>query len=289
MSRFSSIIYGCVFLIAGLAAADAQATHPIPQNGPMPNGNQQMPPNARGFGQQPGQQPLNQQQPQAPPAQNSAQQQNSGQQMGQQPAMPATPPPPTTPLSPPIVTYKDGMLTVQAMNSTLSSVVSAIKSKTGIEFEGMDNAPERVAISLGPAPSGEVLSAIFSGSKFDFVAIGRPDSPEIVQRVILSPKKGAGTATVAGQQPKPQNSGQEGDDDDTPDETVNAGDPQDTAAQPPPTPQAQPQPDQQQSQQPKSPEQLLQELQEMRKQQEQQQQGVTPNPNQVPRKQPPLN
>lgn len=181
------------------------------------------------------------------------------------------------------------MLTVQATNSPLSSVLTAIRSKTGIEFEGLENAQERVVISQGPAPSGDVLSAIFAGSKFDFVVIGRPDSPGIVQRVILSPKKGAGPA-VASQQPTHQNPGQEGDDDDTPDETVNAGDPQDTPAQPPPEPQAQQQqPDQQQSQQPKTPEQLLQELQEMRKQQEQQQQGTTPNPAQVPRKQPPLN
>lgn len=179
------------------------------------------------------------------------------------------------------------MLTVQALNSTLGSVLAAIRSKTGIEFEGLENVQqERVVISQGPAPSGDVLSAIFAGAKFDFIAIGRPDSPEIVQRVILSPKKGTGP-TVASQQPGQQKSGQEGDDDDTPDETVNAGDPQDTPAQPPPTAQAQQQPEPQQ--QPKTPEQLLQELQEMRKQQEQQQQGVTPNPAQVPRKQPPLN
>jgi hypothetical protein len=180
------------------------------------------------------------------------------------------------------------MLTVQALNSTLGSVVAAIRSKTGIEFEGLENSSERVVISMGPALSGEVLSALFSGSNYNFVAIGRPDSPDVVQRVILSPKKGSAGATVASQQPAQQNSGQDGDDNDTPDETVNAGDPQDTPAQPPPAPQAeQQQPEPQQ--QPKTPEQLLQELQEMRKQQEQQQQGVTPNPAQVPRKQPPQN
>jgi len=194
-------------------------------------------------------------------------------------------PPPTAPPSPPVVTYRDGLLTVQALNSTLSSVIAAIKSKAGIEFEGWENVPDRVALSLGPAPAGEVLSAIFSGSKFDFIAIGRPDSPSVVQRVILTPRKGPGTTAVA-QQPPQQRQGQEADEEDTPDETVNAGDPQDTPVQPPqPPPQAQAQPEQQQ---PKTPDQLLQELQEMQKQQQQQQEGVTPNPNQVPRKQPPL-
>jgi hypothetical protein len=81
------------------------------------------------------------------------------------------------------------LLTVQAVNSNLSSVVTAIRNKAGIEFEGAENVSERVALSLGPAPEGEVLAAIFAGSKYDFVAIGRPDSPAIVQKVILTVKK----------------------------------------------------------------------------------------------------
>src|SRR5262249_47247786 len=63
--------------------------------------------------------------------------------------------PPTTPPQPPTVTYRDGLLTVQAMNSTLSSVLSAIRNKAGIEFEGWENVSDRVALSLGPAPAGE--------------------------------------------------------------------------------------------------------------------------------------
>lgn len=190
----------------------------------------------------------------------------------------------TTPAAPPVVTYRDGLLTVQATNSSLSSVVTAIRNKTGIEFEGMENVSERVALSLGPAPEGEVLSALFSGPKYDFVAIGRPDSPGIVQRVIVTLKNKGGEGTQAQQQPRP--AGQDADsEEDTPDEQVNTGgDPQDTPVQPPPAPgQQPPQAQQQQQQQPKSPEQLLQELQEMQKQK------APPddqNTNQVPRKQP---
>jgi hypothetical protein len=139
-----------------------------------------------------------------------------------------------------------------------------------------------VAISLGPAPEGEVLAAIFGGSKFDFVAMGRPDSPGIVQRVILTHKSQPGA--VAGAQPPAQANNGQGDDEEVPDETVNAGDPQDTPVQPVPVPQAQ-QP-QIQNEQPRTQEQLLQELQQMREKQLQQlQQGQTPA--QVPRK-PPL-
>jgi hypothetical protein len=179
-----------------------------------------------------------------------------------------------------VVTYRDGLLTVQATNSTLSSVVKAIRNKTGIEFEGMEGISEQVALSLGPAPAGEVLSAIFSGPKYDLVAIGRPDSPGIVQRVIVTVKSKGGAAD-APQPPRP--AGQDADDDDTPDEQVNSGDVQEAPPQPQPTPAPQQVP-QAQQQQPKSPEQLLQELQDMQKQK-----AVDPNnPSTAPRKQPQL-
>src|ERR1051326_7968073 len=175
-------------------------------------------------------------------------------------------------------------------NSTLSSVLNAIRNKSGIEFEGLEGAADHVALSVGPAPAGEVLASILAG-KFDFVAIGRPDDPSIVQRVILTPQGQPGGAVAAQQQPQPRpnDNGEGGEPDETPDEQVNA-EPQDTAVQPAPAPQQSPDPQiqPQQQQQPKSPEQLLQELQEMRKQQQMQQEGAPPaNPPQVPRKTPP--
>jgi hypothetical protein len=185
----------------------------------------------------------------------------------------------------PVVTYRDGLLTVQALNSNLSSVVTAIRNKTGIEFEGAENITERVAISLGPASEGDVLSAIFSGSKYDFVALGRPDSPSIVQRVILTVKNKPGAPGQQAQpqaRPVPQG---EGDEEEVPEEQPNVGDPQDTPVQPPQFPQQQPpQTENQPQQQPKSPEQLLQELQQM------QNQKAPPdpqNPSTAPRKMPP--
>jgi hypothetical protein len=193
---------------------------------------------------------------------------------------------PTNPAVPPVVTFRDGLLSVQAMNSSLSSVVTAIRNKTGIEFEGAENVSERVAISMGPAPEGEVLAALFSGSKYDFVAIGRPDSPSIVQRVILTVKSQPGAATEAQAQPRPATEGDENEE--TPDEQVNSGggEPQDTAVQPVQAPQQPAQTEAPPQQQAPSPEQLLQEMQQMQKQK-----APAPtddqNPAQVPRKQPP--
>jgi hypothetical protein len=214
-----------------------------------------------------------------PPVPNQSAQQNQT-----SPARPSDGPP-----VPPVVTFRDGLLTVQALNSNLSSVLTAIRNKAGIEFEGAENVSERVAISLGPAPEGEVLAAILAGSRYDFVAIGRPDNPAIVQRVILTVKNKPGGAMEAQQQQPHPTEGQEGEDsEDNPDETVNSpgGDPQDTPVQPLPQPPPQAQAQPQQQTQPPTPEQLLQQLQEMRnKQRIPQEEG---NPNQAPRKPPPL-
>ncbi len=96
---------------------------------------------------------------------------------------------------PPQVTFRNGLLTVNAVNSTLSSLLTAIRNKTGIEFEGAELAgQERVAISMGPASEGEVLASILSGSSLDYVVMGRPDSPTIVQRVLLTRRSRPGAA-----------------------------------------------------------------------------------------------
>jgi len=200
-----------------------------------------------------------------------------------QPTQPAGQPSPLGPPVAPVVTYRDGLLSVQALNSNLSSVVTAIRNKTGIEFEGAEGISERGAIALGPAPEGDVLAAIFAGSKYDFLAIGRADSPSIVQKVILTVKNKPGAPGEAqAQQPPAANQGEE---EEVPEEQPNAGEPQDTPVQPP-VPQPPPQAETPPNQQPKTPEQLLQELQEMRRQKGSPE-DPTNNPNPAPRKMPP--
>ena len=269
MARFSSITCGIFVLSAATALLQAQTMRPAPVQRPNPPGT------------------LVPQSPQQPP--NSAQVPNGTQPPGTmagQPAQPVVQPPaqpsPAGPPVAPVVTYRDGLLSVQAMNSNLSSVVTAIKNKTGIEFEGAEGISERVAIAMGPAPEGDVLAAIFSGSRYDFLAVGRPDNPDIVQKVIITVKNKPGAPGEAqAQQQPPVNQGEE---EETPDEQVNAGEPQDTPVQPPQQPP--PQAETPQNQQPKTPEQLLQELQQMR-----QQKGSPPdptnNPYPAPRKVPP--
>lgn len=187
--------------------------------------------------------------------------------------MPENLPPPT----PPEVTYSNGLLTVQAMNSTLGGLLLAIHNKTGIQFEGWEAAAnERVVVSMGPAPEGEVLAAILGGSKFDYVVLDRPDSPGTVQRVLLTPRTGVPATAAGAQSARPANAQGEAVDEDALDEQA-AGDPepQDTPARPPLSQvqlqQAQPNPT------PKTPEQLMEELKQMEQRQQQQQQLLPQN------------
>lgn len=190
------------------------------------------------------------------------------------------------PPTPPQVTYRDGLLTVQAMNSTLGSVLSAIRNKAGIQFEGLDAAPERVVVSMGPAPEGAVLAAILSGSRFDYIAIDRADSPGIVQRVVLMPRAGGAAAPSVSGGPAaetPADNDEEAAADDDPD-NLRGTPPQDTPARPPvmqaqPIPQPLPQqPNAQPQGEPvtKTPEQLLEELKAMQQRQQQSQQQTPP-------------
>ena len=195
------------------------------------------------------------------------------------------PPPTDQPPTPPQVTYRNGLLSIQAVNSTLGSVLTAIRNKAGIQFEGLEGgASERVAVVMGPAPAGEVLAAILSGSQFDFVAMERPDSPGIVQRVVLNRKGGSAPTSVAGGN-VPTRTSSQGDDEGDPPEEQASGDPdvpQESPARPVMQVQQQPpQPDPQQPQ-PRTQEQLFQELQrinQQRLQQQQQQQQQQPDSN----------
>src|SRR5438270_11713152 len=262
MARFSSTICGSFILIGTLTLLQAQTMRPtMPVQRPTPPGSLA---------------------PQVPQPATAAPT-GSAPVMGQ-PTPPAMQPGTMGPPVAPVVTYRDGLLSVQALNSNLSSVVTAIRNKTGIEFEGAEGISERVAIALGPAPEGDVLAAIFAGSKYDFLALGRADSPTIVQKVILTVKNKPGAGTEAQAQPPAAN---RGDEEEVPEEQINngGGDPQDTPVQPP-VPQPPPQAETPPNQQPKTPEQLLQELQEMRPQKGSPE-DPTNNPNPAPRKLPP--
>jgi hypothetical protein len=209
----------------------------------------------------------------------------------------------------PEVVYRGGMLSINAPNSTMNDVLSAVRRVTGATVEKPPvGGNDRVVARLGPGQPKDVLESLFKGSRYDYIILGSMTKPGGVDRIILSARANAGPATAVATnansgQPRPniqpqQPADQEEPDTDTEDMTVPERDqaepeqPQPQVQQPQGVPQGmpvqppqeqQPQtPDQQnQSQQPrvKSPDELLRELQLMQKQ--------PPDQNQQQQEQPP--
>ena len=194
-------------------------------------------------------------------------------------------PPPTReqmPPQPPRVTFRNGLLSIHADNSTMADVMSAIRRATGASLDlPASAAGERVVSDLGPAAPNDVLVKLLDGSRFDYVLLQSPQNPSLVQFILLH-EKGASTlaASNAGaspqpifNQPQPEPPAEVPEDQveapaqEIPDQAVPAQDQQQQQQQ---TPEGQ--------QQPKTPEQLLEELKQMQRQQQQQPQP----PGQVP-------
>ena len=217
------------------------------------------------------------------------------------------PPPPTPEQLPsvaPEVVYREGMLTINAPNSTMNDVLSAVRRVTGASIERPPvGGSDRVVAKLGPGQPKDILESLFNGSRYDYIILGSQTKPGGVDRIILTARANAGTPVAAtnspGQPPRPnvqpqqQPAEQDEPEADTEDMSVPDRD-QAEPEQPQPQPQ-QPQgmpgqppqdqmqqgqnPDQNQQPKVKSPDELLRELQQMQKQppdQNQQQQEQTP-------------
>ncbi len=294
MARFRFKIPVIFFSLCGLAAAlpQAQIRTGISAKGSQEKGAQETtaPRKAAKNSQ-------TQQMPSVPPAANQRQKPTPVIAEPAPAVIPSTPQaqavqpplrPEQMPPVPPKVIFQNGLLTVEATNSTLGDILNVIRTKAGIQFEGLQGAQDRVAAKLGPAPADTVLTTLLRGSHYDYLIIGRVDRPDIVQRVILTPTSGSGLSASAsnGIQPLQPRPGmvlvQPVDDDEgnNPDEQANVPQPQ---IQPLQQQGIQPvQPIQQsgnsiQGNGPKSSEQLLEELKQMQQQQQQNQTNQQPN------------
>jgi len=220
------------------------------------------------------------------------------QPLPQAPPQPVAPPRPEqmTPVAPQ-VTYQNGQLSIQAQNSTLSSILSAVHARTGARVEmPADTANDRAAVQLGPGNPRDVLASLLQGSRFDYIVIGSPTDPDALSEVILTPHAGSGGGApgneAANQSPggsrqltMPRIAGGAGRPEINGDEDETAAEPQ-PAFQPPPPQPVPPQgvmgaeqsglavtpgvePAQQQKpNEVKTPEQLLKDLQRMQQQQQ---------------------
>jgi hypothetical protein len=85
------------------------------------------------------------------------------------------------------VTYRDGQLTITARNASLGDVLRAVSTETGavIEFPA-ERAGEHFFAQAGPGPVRDVLAKLFNGSGFNYVLLGSPSNPNLLQRMILT-------------------------------------------------------------------------------------------------------
>lgn len=124
---------------------------------------------------------------------------------------------PPVPQQPSLVTFKNGLLRVNAQNATLAQVLFEVQQQTGADI-GVPSgaAQEHIVVDLGPAPPKEVMAALLNGSPYNFIILGSESDAGSLGRVILTPKapgaadetyiapQAAGAAQVPEPQPEPQ-------------------------------------------------------------------------------------
>src|SRR5450755_2422104 len=121
------------------------------------------------------------------------------------PAVPQSPPAPPTleqqPPVPPQVSFRDGQLTIDSQNATLSQVLHSVQAQTGASIDIPSGAgSERVVARLGPGKPKDVLASLLNGSKFNYVILGDSNNSERVQKIILlSRNNSSGDTTTTAQ------------------------------------------------------------------------------------------
>jgi len=174
------------------------------------------------------------------------------------------------PAVPPEVSFANGMLTINAQNSTLGDILRSVRKQTSAEIEIPATANERVVTRLGPGPAREVMAELLNGSRFNYVLLGSPYNTSTLVRVVLVAK----TPDTPAQPGNPATAAKAGDDNASAELSDDAAAAEDGPDQPAaeveqPAPAADQPP-------PKTPQQLLQEMQQRQMQMQQGQPGPFP-------------
>jgi hypothetical protein len=87
----------------------------------------------------------------------------------------------------PSVSYSGGQLTIDAVNSTLGEILSAISRISGATLDVSPAAnAERVIARLGPGAPREILTTLLSETKFDYIISGSSEDPLMVKTVMVT-------------------------------------------------------------------------------------------------------
>ena len=90
------------------------------------------------------------------------------------------------PANPPQVTYRDGMLSIEAENARLGDVLTAVGEQTGASMKIPDGLDERIEVHLGPSEPRKVLADLLQGAGFDYVIVGSASAPGQIADVVLT-------------------------------------------------------------------------------------------------------
>ena len=103
------------------------------------------------------------------------------------------------PAAPPKISYADGQLKIDALDSTLADVLTKVAALTGASIEVPPGATaERMPIvELGPGPVRRILASLLSDSTFDYVIQASDLDPERVKSVLLIPREKGGAGANA--------------------------------------------------------------------------------------------
>lgn len=106
--------------------------------------------------------------------------------------------PPSEPPKPSLeVRFVNGLLSIKADRVTLAEILQGVQQRTGAQISiapGADQ--EKVVADIGPAPAQEVLAHLLNGSKFNFLILNAAGDPKKLDRVILTPRMGGGSAPL---------------------------------------------------------------------------------------------
>jgi len=97
----------------------------------------------------------------------------------------------TEPSAKPVVSYRDGQLTIDAENTTLATVLKLVAEKTGAVIDVPPGTGlEHIFEHAGPGQPNEVLTQLLNGSAFDFIIVNSPQRPQQPTQVLLSLRQG---------------------------------------------------------------------------------------------------
>jgi hypothetical protein len=88
------------------------------------------------------------------------------------------------------ISYSDGQLTINVLNTTLSEVLRKVASLTGvvIDLPAGAGVEKMQIVELGPGPARQILASLLSESSFDYLIQSSDNEPERIQSVLLMPR-----------------------------------------------------------------------------------------------------